>query len=228
MTHNNKNILFLGDNFSDAKIPSSINCHVVACFELEEDTEPSIFVPTKKMLETSWDLIMVWNGVNKPPSKMQQFVLQQFVWKLVPVLFFPYANVNDLQIPELLAIHPLQSGEQNSMNDKNAGMIICDKQHPVLQNIKTIKCDSLFRGSAAARADTQVLATWGDGVPMVAQRMHAMVINLCLCNSEVKNTDFFLLIEQAVQYLLHKYAKNQRMQNVLYKITAYKDIVILC
>lgn len=182
--------------------------------------------PPYNHLAPTLRLIMSFNGTASYPAPVQQFMVQQYT-KGVPLLLFPYsAGGGSLQLGTLKALHPLQSGNPS----KSAVLLKNDVQlhvptHPIVQNVKRVICDSKFSDSCHANEQATLIASWYNGNPMVAEWNNIVAINVCLTNSDPKDGDMKLMVQQAMQYLLEKNKKNQ-WQMRLYTISKYHDIII--
>lgn len=221
-------ILFLVDCAEQIKLPTTIVPYILLdCSKVLNDDMMEHY--TDVLEHGHWDLILLCNGKGAFPKIIQQLVLHQHLYHGVPILFFPYANVSELTMHHLLPIHPMQFGTQVPVNNKkyramDRDWLICDFWHMVVHNVCTICCDSAYRSSAIAKKDTHVIATWVDGVPLIAQRHHAMVINMCLSHYQTIGTDAHKLIQQTVHYLLLKYAR-KALQCHLVKMRAFTNVI---
>lgn len=158
-----------------------------------------------------------------------QAPIQQYVCDMhqrhVPIIIFPYSNstgtMNDCKL--MNHVHALQGGKQESVKgnftNEDTTIVRTLPHHPLLYQVQTFQCNSMGRIAADPMPDTTVVATWCDGVPLIAERDLIISLNFCPYNVST-STDAMKMIRNSVLYLL---GKNMRHLNVQ-RIRAFLDV----
>lgn len=177
---------------------------------------------------TYYSLILVFNGNCSFDDQVQDFILRKHA-QGTPIILFPYTNSTNLLLEQLQILHPCKHGNETSVRDDitnaNSTLVKIIPHHPVLQNVQSFECPSMFRVAAPAKPDTIVIATWLDDVPLVAERGNVLHCNFCLTNSNA-NTHVTLLVHQAISYMLKKNTRMLLLER-LKSTRAYCDVVVM-
>lgn len=167
-------------------------------------------------------LLMVFNGYGIVPQHVEDYILQQYK-KQVPIILFPYPGfpTTHKYSDALYAIHPLLPGLQEAVDPQKYGpekqnlMVKKQPQHPILQNVKSLSSPSYHRSAQHAKAGTNVIATWVDGIPMIAECDRVVSLNFCLANYNI-STNGGIVISNTIEYLLHKCYKKLKILRIHY------------
>lgn len=125
----------------------------------------------------------------------------------MPIIFFPYPCSALYQLPVLEQVHPLIFEDDQNWNDPmRDSFCILEKWHPIVQGFagnNLLECDFGYRDAARPKQQSTVIATWHDGVPLLAELGNTMCCNFSLGVTEKANK----LILGIISYLLEKREK---------------------
>lgn len=221
-------ILIITDSTLVPPIFNQSNCMV---WQISKQATPKQGNEEKQVATFSnknYGIILVACGGMPWPSEIDDFIFFQHSVCKVPLILFPYCNMKYFLLPKVLQFHPLQLGTQSDGGSEVTKTSICfkDVNHPIVQQIGTFACPPAHRVNAEPNKDTQVIAEWADGLPMIAIRGNVVCLNFCLTRYKY-DTDATKIIIQTIQYLLNQTIQWREKLYGMYTKRQWTDVQII-